>query len=376
MLQSLKYFPFIPAAILTALLVRLITSGLSWIGTGALVLAVLWFGFELVRWLMGMKDKATVTSHKKPEPREEPESLISLVYFLSEPRDPREETIRNCVASALNIDFKDGDPDAEHFVIQFTPPQFEDNPFQPVQHFMVRIPQGLFSVLVSHAPYISDPKSFAKDSIRDKRLRSAVESHRAWMSVDLMDENGNDPEVARHAYAVIGKILSSMAGPDCLAIYCPEMQRCNEFDLSLIEVLASGEPLQIFEEPTFEPIIEVADDDPRMAAAVEEAIERWPEFVREFNNREEADSEKYIIKAEFTENGKSEFMWVTVTALDSGSVRGILMNDPHELMDVHRGAEVEIGLERLNDWLYPGEDDEPVGGFTLTVLAEEENGEG
>ena len=373
MLQSLKYFPYIPAAILAALIIRLSGRGLSWVGVVAFILTVGWFGIELIRWLLGLKDQAALKSHEKAPPREEPESLISLVYFLSEAREPAEDTIRNCVASALHIKFKDNDAAAEHFVIQFTPPQFDNNPFQPVQHFMVRIPQGLFSVLVSHAPYIPDPETFAKDSIRDKRLRSAVERHEAWLSVDLMEEEGNPPESSAAAYSVIGKILAAMAGPDCLAVYCPELQRCNEFDLSLIETLAGGSPLQIFDEPTFEPIIEVSDSDPRMKAAVKEAKQRWPEFVEAFEKRSPSDEEKFIIKAEFIEGEMSEFMWVSVSELEEEIIHGRLMNDPHELMDVHRGAKVEIPVKDLNDWIFPGADDVPVGGFTLAVLTDDDN---
>jgi len=371
MLQNLKFFPYISSSILAVLVIRLLSRGLTWVGIIALVLTIFWFGFEIIRWLIGINDQATLRAHQKPTVREEPESLISLVYFLSAPREPKEETIRKCVASALDTDFQDNDPSAEFFVLQFTPPQFEDTPFQPVQHFMVRVPEGLFSVLVSHAPYITDPKAFAKDSIRDKRLRSAVENHQAWLSVDLMDEGNHDPETVSLSYSVIGKILAAMAGPDCLALYCPELQRCNEFDLSLIEILAGGSPLKIFEEPTFEPIIEVSDNDPRMAAAVKKAIKRWPEFVEAFEDDLD-NAEKFIIKAEFSENEISEYMWVTVTSMEDDVICGVLMNDPHELLDVHRGAEVEVSLKDLNDWLFPGPDDVPVGGFTLEVLGDDD----
>ena len=49
------------------------------------------------------------------------------------------------------------------------------------------------------------------------------------------------------------------------------------------------------------------------------------------------------------------------------------MNDPHELLDFHRGANVHFELDRLNDWIYPGNDGDHVGGFTLDVLAESED---
>ena len=132
-----------------------------------------------------------------------------------------------------------------------------------------------------------------------------------------------------------------------------------------------GDPLSIFDEPTFEPVIEVSDNDPRMAAAEKTARERWPEFVEAFQKKKESDSEKFIVKAEFTEGTRSEFMWVTVIKIEDHSIHGILTNDPHELVDVFRGAKVEIPLERLNDWIYPGGDGTPMGGFTLDILSED-----
>jgi uncharacterized protein YegJ (DUF2314 family) len=46
------------------------------------------------------------------------------------------------------------------------------------------------------------------------------------------------------------------------------------------------------------------------------------------------------------------------------------MNDPHELMNIHRGASVTLEVNDLNDWIYRDQDGEHVGGFTLDVLAE------
>ncbi|MEM6915660.1 MAG: DUF2314 domain-containing protein [Verrucomicrobiota bacterium] len=375
MRPRLKYFPVLATALLVALIVRLFMSGLSWIGLAALILATLWTGFELVRWLRPVPETETLPS-KRPEPVVEPkeeeeqeEELISLVYFLSEPREAEEEAIRRCVSGALGITFDVSDPDSEYFVMQFSPPEAKRPEDNAVLHFMIRIPEGVFAVLVSGSPYIENPEDFAKDSIRDKRLRSAVESHEAWLSVDLMDSAEN-PADAEQAYRVIGKILSYLAGPDCLAIYCPELQRCNEFDLSLMDVLASDRPLDLFDEPTFEPIIEISDDNPKMAAAVAEARKRWPEFVRAFGSCEQEDLDRYIVKAEFREGNNCEYMWVQVEEIRKNEIEGILMNDPHELLNVHRGAHVELSLDRLNDWIFPLPDGSHVGGFTLDVLAE------
>lgn len=366
-----RRFPFLSAAILALLTARLSWAGSGMWGVAGLVLAALWFGVELVRWLLPPRDSVNPEPGAIPDPSSAsgPQSLVSLVYFLSESRHVDEAAIRECVSRAIGVRFPVNDPDSDTFVIPFSPPDRKKSESH-IRHFMVRIPVGLFAVLVSDQPYIDRPEDFARDSIRDKRLRSAVERHLAWISVDLLDDP-TDPATVRDAYRIIGKILASMAGPDCLAIYCPELQRCNEFDPGLIEDLSGPDPLDLFEEPTFEPVIEISDNNPRMAAAVREAVSRWPEFAAAFQGSPLADRDRYIVKAEFREGKKAEYMWVSVEEIASDGVSGILMNDPHELLEVHRGARVRFTLDRLNDWIYPGRGGSHVGGFTLDVLADD-----
>jgi uncharacterized protein YegJ (DUF2314 family) len=370
MLKKLKQFPFLSTAILLALMTRLVINGLTWVGVVALVVTALWFCFDMVRWLMIRLDNSALPPYRKETDEElPPENLASLVYFLSEPREADETSIRRCVSAALGIDFDTDDLNSEHFVIEFNPPCTANEADDGISHFMVKMPQGLFAVLVSNRPYISNPSQFAKESIRDKRLRKAVEQHLAWISVDLMDDP-SDPEAASAAYRIIGQILATLAGPDCLAIYCPEIQRCNEFDLSLIETLSGQRPLDLFSEPTFEPIVEISDSNQKMAQAVREARQRWSEFLHSFAESGPGEVDRFIVKAEFREGSKCEYMWLSVTAASSTSVSGILMNDPHELMDIHRGASVTLEMDRLNDWIYRNQDGEHIGGFTLDVLAE------
>lgn len=373
--SRLRRFPYLSAVILGALVARLVVAGLSGWGVAALVITALWFGVEFLRWLMPPDEFARQFPPSEASPEaggasDRASTLISLVYFLNEPRKADEAAIRQCVCNALGLEGSGDDEAADCLVLPFAPPDTapgEDH----ILHYMVRIPEGLFAVLVSAKPYIEDPKGFAKRSIRDKRLRTAVESHLAWISVDLMEEI-HEPEAARRAYRIIGKMLASMAGPDCLAIYCPELQRCNEFDPVLLEALTSQDPLALFNEPTFDPIIEIADHHPKMVEAVREAVDRWPEFVAAFRTCAPADRERHIVKAEFREGRKAEYMWVAVSEITDNSVTGMLLNDPHELIEVHRGAIVTFTLDRLNDWIYPGPEGSHVGGFTLDVLAEED----
>lgn len=370
MLKKLRQFPFLSTAILLTLMTRLVINGLTWIGAVALVVTALWFCFDMVRWLMIRLDGSALPFHQE-ELQDElpPENLASLVYLLSEPREADETSIRRCVSSALGIDFDIDAHSPDHFVIELNTPRTTNEADDGISHFMVKIPQGLFAVLVSNRPYISNPSQFAKQSIRDKRLRKAVEQHLAWISVDVMDDTSG-PEAASAAYQVIGQILATLAGPDCLAIYCPEIQRCNEFDFSLIETLSSQRPLDLFSEPTFQPIVEISDSNPKMAQAVKKARQRWSEFLHSFAQSGPSDADRFIVKAEFREGSRCEYMWLSVTAASPTSVSGILMNDPHELMGIHRGASVTVEINRLNDWIYRDKNGEHVGGFTLDVLAE------
>ena len=368
--QRFQKFPYLSAAILLVPVAMLVGTGLTVWGVAALSLALVWFAIEFVRWLMPPGGQQRVTDHSAPDDGgEKVNNLISLVFFLDEPRDADEMGIRDCVSSALGIRFQPGNPEAESFVIPFSPPENRRADDGEIRHFMVKVPAGLFAVLVSDQPYIGNPKRFAHATIRDKRLRNAVEKHVARISVDLMDDT-TDRERIGEAYRVIGRILSAMGGPDCLAIYCPELQRCNEFDPGLLERLCGSDPVSLFNEPTFEPVIEISDNNPKMAAAVKEAISRWPEFVSAYIEAASAEKERFIVKAEFREGRKSEYMWVTVQGISPTEVTGILMNDPHELLDVHRGATVSITMDRINDWIYPGPDSSHIGGFTLDVLAD------
>jgi len=371
MLNRLKNFPYLPLALLLFLVVRLLFWGVTWIAAVALLVGLAWFSLELVRWLMAGKVVVRLRHHRSSEAKPATETPQSLVFFLSEERAPEENMIRDCVSHALGIVFDPANPDAEYFVIEIDSPAGDAPLFPASRQFMVRVPQGLFSVIASNTPYVSNPAAFARESIRDKRLRQAVENHRAWISVDSMDQTeGGDSDPK--AYEAIGKILASMAGPDCLAVFSPELQRCNEFDPSLIDELSGSDPLRIFDGPTFEPIIEIAENDPRMQAAIDEALQRWPEFVSAFRDRSDEDTDRFIVKAEFREGSKAEFMWVAVTAIDRDMVHGILTNDPLDLLDVHRGAAVSVELDRLNDWIYPTPDGSIEGGFTLDVLAGDE----
>src|SRR5207245_368362 len=110
-------------------------------------------------------------------------------------------------------------------------------------------------------------------------------------------------------------------------IYCPELGRCNEYAPAVLDALRNGQPLSLFDEPTFAPVVEVSSDDPRMVAAVEEGRRRWPEFVAAFNARNSPE-QMFAVKARFSDGKNEEFMWVAVRKLEGDSLTGELGNSP------------------------------------------------
>jgi uncharacterized protein YegJ (DUF2314 family) len=294
--------------------------------------------------------------------------LTALVFLLTEPRKLADWQVRQAAAKALGVEL----------VISDKP---EPNTILPVEAEKVNtaLPPGagmtwfintgsrMFLINSFTSPYMENPEKFAED-IPDLRLRKAVGSHRAWISADLYGETPSTSERTA-IYERLGRMLAPFAGDDCLALFCPELQCCNEVAPAVVETLASGNPLGIFETPTYAPVVNVASDDPRMAAAVEEARRRWPEFVVAFRNRGVDAETPFVIKARFAEGENEEFMWVSVQHIEGEQITGRLDNSPASLKSVKEGDTVTVAVADLNDWLY-GADGKPVGGFTMKVLGE------
>lgn len=298
--------------------------------------------------------------------------FVSLVFLLRNPRPLSENTLRNTLSEALNISFPLHDDEAENFLIEVPAPPVNGVPTGRVKCFMLRIRERMFTINNFAVPYMPDREAAIAGTV-DGRLQRAILTHNAWLSMDLMGEEAyeNEGEEVRArdaAYATIGKAMAALAGPDCLAVYCPELDRCNEYDASLLDGLRSGDPLTIFDDTTFAPVLHMPGDDPRMLAAIEEARRRWPEFVEAFGAGPEGEA-PFLVKAKFEEGDTVEHMWVSVHAIEGDMVRGILENTPNALKGVHAGEVVDLEAGEISDWIYP-RGDESVGGFTQDVIAE------
>ncbi|NNE92964.1 MAG: hypothetical protein HKN23_15070, partial [Verrucomicrobiales bacterium] len=124
----LKKFPIFSIAIAAAIFAAVLTRKVGLFAEIACGIAVLWMGWRIVHWLMEFRDyrrairlenahtAAATNNSEKGEP------LISLVYFLEEPRQADESTIRDCFSRALEVKFDPTDEDASEFVLDINPP--------------------------------------------------------------------------------------------------------------------------------------------------------------------------------------------------------------------------------------------------------------
>jgi Uncharacterized protein conserved in bacteria len=297
----------------------------------------------------------------------EQKPLTALVFLLSEARTFADWQVRQAASRALGVELRIADEPEPNTIVP-VPAEKVQPSLQPGSGKSYFINTGARQFLINSfvQPYMSEPEKFA-ESISDMRLARAVASHRAWISADVFGSRPS-PEEREPLYAILGRMLVPFAADDCLAIYCPELGRCNEFAPCVVEKLQSGKPLELFDEPTFAPIVNVSSDDPRLVAAVNEARRRWPEFVDAFTRKPNTES-PYVIKARFADGENEEFMWVSVNSIEGESIHGRLENSPAALTNLKEGDDVTVAFADLNDWMCEI-NGEAVGGFTMKVMSD------
>ncbi|MDY7108143.1 MAG: DUF2314 domain-containing protein [Planctomycetota bacterium] len=275
----------------------------------------------------------------------------SLVFLRRRAFPMTEAFLHEAVERAFNVTLPRGDPEATSFVVVERPSS------------MVKVESWVFVVHNFPTPYMEEYQRAAEE-IPELRLRRAVEAHRAWLSVDLLHkpEGAQDQQV----YQMIGRLLAEFDDGDCLALYWPSRGNLRPYDQSMLDHLRGQHPLKATARPPDPPVTEVAGEDPRLVAAVNEARMRFPEFVRAFKTGE---GSYHSVKAPITAGQRTEFIWILVTGFEGSTIRGTLGNEPVDLPGLHEGDSVETTLDDLNDWVYMC-NDELVGGFTTKVLEE------
>jgi uncharacterized protein YegJ (DUF2314 family) len=294
---------------------------------------------------------------------------LSLVLLFREPVYLEAATLAQVASQAWNTD------------VQIATEEDGDEPLGSEQsrslligqapHFFCSHWPGLFLIHVLDAPYFDDPESVA-ESVREIRVRQALEQHRAWIAVDVVQWFGaDDPSGRRHAYRLIARLLAELADENCVAVVEPEAGQVFLYDPTTEEKLRSDDPVEALREWYYPPVLAIEADDPQLQAAVDKARQRWPEFVAAFEARHDLhgdDEPPFLVKAPFTDGQHVEYMWVRVTGIENQIIYGVLENTPASVQSISEGQRVRVRLENLNDWMCIL-DGQPAGAFTLQVLA-------
>jgi uncharacterized protein YegJ (DUF2314 family) len=281
---------------------------------------------------------------------------LSIVALMSELPFVETAVLHRAAASAWGMDFTESDDEddaRDNFLVGEAPLWF------------VQRDGRRYLVHAHDRPYFDDSEAAAAQ-LADLRLSRAVADHGAWLAVDALIDDPENAEESRTAYAAIGKLLSELVDDDCLGLYFPQVGELYPYDSDMQSGLKSGDPLaavRAFQPP---PLLMVDDDDETVRAAVQEARRRWPEFVAAFEQR--GSGERFAVKAPVSRGAQTEFIWLTVTAVEGDLIYGELANAPLALAGLSLGDRVTVAVEQLNDWLVVLGNGTTLGGVTVKAV--------
>jgi hypothetical protein len=108
-----------------------------------------------------------------------------------------------------------------------------------LHHFVVKVNGMSFAIHTFPVPYTEDPEK-ASNSFADLHLRAAIQEHRAWISMDILESGG----ATAAAYRILGRVLAEIVDGDCLAVYQPKMSLYSASEPGEVRAhLCSEDPL-------------------------------------------------------------------------------------------------------------------------------------
>jgi uncharacterized protein YegJ (DUF2314 family) len=291
---------------------------------------------------------------ERPQAKEEEApKLISIVFLLKEPRTLDEASLRKTAAKVYGKPFG-AQPSDPNFLAKFKESMYG-----------VRVDGVRLGIINVDRPYVDDREAVAK-TIGEARLKQAMLTHKAWMSLDAF---GDVKEADRgKVYTLIAKFMVAMAGDDVLAIYLPENGKMVWNSPAVLKKLNGEHPLEAFDWD--DPLVDVPADDPAMKAAVKKARETFPRFAKAFAAPKAG--QHFAAKGYFGSKEAGEYMWITVTSIEGDVIHGTLDNVPARAKGLRIGDHVEIKTAELNDWLIAEADKKTwTGGYTIEVVAKQ-----
>jgi uncharacterized protein YegJ (DUF2314 family) len=280
--------------------------------------------------------------------------LIAFVALLREPMTLDPAVLARVAGKVWNADLGDGTTEGEDGFVAGV------GEMNTIMH-----DERIFLINSFPQPYVEDVEEVAEHLV-DLRVRELFLEHKAWFSCDAMGVDGDTPdEEVREHYRRLGQLFAELLDENCLLIFLPDTEDVYPVNEDTEAALRSSDPLSALTETMTVPVIQVADDDPLMVAAVEKAKREWPKFVGAFEGRV---GTNHAVKAPVSGGDNTEFIWITVTAIEGGRIYGELANDPGDLGPLKLGSKVTVNVEDLNDWCYLDAKENIVGGFTIEAV--------
>lgn len=299
------------------------------------------------------------TNEDKPDSPLDKEPIISLVHLRSQQRYLEAKVLANALSEAWDLNITGEEDDAENadgFVAG-------DNPM-----FIVVVTKPSFAAFLVHnrdSNYFDEADEVASN-VPNLRFAEIIRNHQAWLAVDLM-QAGKSKLDEEQAYRLIGKAISALADNEVMAIFCPQHHFLNLWSETLEVILCGESPLDALREEIKAPVIGVPDGD-TIENAIAEARSRWQEFATLFKNRK-PDDDRFIVKAPFTgDDDQVEHMWLQVFGLEPEYIHGHLLNDPMHTTKLKKGAQVEVAIAEISDWVCADSENNPLGNFTHLAL--------
>lgn len=209
----------------------------------------------------------------------------------------------------------------------------------------------LLVVNVVPEPYFQDAAQTAR-SVEEPEMRKALESHRGWISVDVLQAAPELTEEER--YQRIGRVAAEFAGGAALLVE-PASGQVIAVSPEVATALRGPDPLGAFEGP-----------DAALEAAMAEARERWPEFEKAFGSRKPG--QDFAVQAGFVEKDRIEHMWVDVEAIEGESIRGRLATKPTHVKGLQQGQSLVVKLGQVEDWIVVADGKTVAGDFIRKAM--------
>lgn len=113
-------------------------------------------------------------------------------------------------------------------------------------------------------------------------------------------------------------------------------------------------------------VVNVARDDPDMAAAIAQARAGLDQFLA-LSDAPPAGTADYKLKVEVKDGDTSEHFWIIPFHKTASGFAGTLANEPQAVHNVVAGQELEFTRDDISDWGYT-KNGRQVGSFTVCVL--------